>query len=58
MTQNLWQFAQLVKMKLNLKIIIKKQLIGINRNKIFDFWGIKNLRNTKFKFDDIVHVSL
>tara|TARA_B100001057_G_scaffold478558_1_gene549129 strand:+ start:1369 stop:2550 length:1182 start_codon:yes stop_codon:yes gene_type:complete len=30
----------------------------LNRNKIFDFWGIKNLRNTTkdLKSDDIVHV--
>ncbi len=30
----------------------------LNRNKIFDFWGIKNLRNSTkdLKSDDIVHV--
>jgi len=30
----------------------------VNRNKIFDFWGIKNLRNIikHFSSDDIVHV--
>ena len=30
----------------------------LNRNKIFDFWGIKNLRNTlnDLNSDDIVHV--
>ena len=48
-----------MKIKLNLKIIIKKTIDWkLNRNKIFDFSGIKNLRKIikDLNSDDIVHV--